>query len=457
MNVRLLIVCSIFISGVGRGEDLPRWSPENTYVLIVGVLDWQQSSLTTYAKMQRQDVALENQLLARGVPADQITRLLDRDATLKAIERELEDLARRAAPESTLMVYYAGHGMREGGQGVFANFDIDTRRALQTGWTHQSMSETISQHFHGKRVLLFADCCYSGTLEDVAAKLQTKGYAAACLTSASSSNLSTSNWTFTLTLIDLLKGQSLADQNQDDKIVLREAALEVAQSMRHFEDQRSGFALAGMSGDLVLAEASEHERMGSVQPPLRRGQYITVSSDGRDANARIVDADALTGRLVVRYRDYSQFRTALVDPGLVQPIDEQVGPRGLPVALPIELALRRASVDGKYRELLRSFSMPSEYETYGSFKEWGKWDGEQWGGQTDLPPGYWVYVYPKWYIWGETSVDPRRARLAELKAARQEVAERIGSLRIALENATRQEEQLKAEIIELDSELADPK
>ncbi|MEM6474008.1 MAG: hypothetical protein AAF802_30945, partial [Planctomycetota bacterium] len=131
----LAIVVITLLVGVCPAQEVRRWAPGNTFVLIVGVLDWQQRSLTTYAKEDRQDVALKDQLVRRGVPRENISMLLDRDATLEAIERELLAVAKRASPESTLMVYYAGHGMLENGGGVFANFDIDTRRALETGWT----------------------------------------------------------------------------------------------------------------------------------------------------------------------------------------------------------------------------------------------------------------------------------------------------------------------------------
>ncbi|MEM0924718.1 MAG: caspase family protein, partial [Planctomycetota bacterium] len=197
MKPLLAFALSLLGIGIGRAAETPRWSPENTFVLIVGVLDWQQQSLTTYPKSARQDVAFKNQLVARGVPPENISMVLDRDATLAAIQQSLTTIANRSTDDSTLIVYYAGHGMLDEGQGVFANFDIDTRRASETGWTHRSMARNISGHFRGKRVLLFADCCFSGALADVVDRLNEDGFRSACLTSASSKDLSTNNWTFT--------------------------------------------------------------------------------------------------------------------------------------------------------------------------------------------------------------------------------------------------------------------
>jgi hypothetical protein len=73
----------------------------------------------------------------------------------------------------------------------------------------------------------------------------------------------------------------------------------------------------------------------------------------------------------------------------------------------------KASVGGKYCELLRKIKVPGDEACYGAFNDWGYWDGTAWAGYTDLPAGYWVYVAPNWYIWGkqtcEKDATPRAA------------------------------------------------
>lgn len=59
----------------------------------------------------------------------------------------------------------------------------------------------------------------------------------------------------------------------------------------------------------------------------------------------------------------------------------------------------KASVDDKYSHLLRKIAVPEDQGFYGDFYDWGSWSGTSWRGHTDLPPGYWVYVFPHWYIW----------------------------------------------------------
>jgi len=71
---------------------------------------------------------------------------------------------------------------------------------------------------------------------------------------------------------------------------------------------------------------------------------------------------------------------------------DQVEPPPLP---------KQASADGKYRNLLKKVHAPQDQATYGDFSDYGHYTGANWAGETNLPPGYWVYVFPNWYIWGE--------------------------------------------------------
>ena len=61
----------------------------------------------------------------------------------------------------------------------------------------------------------------------------------------------------------------------------------------------------------------------------------------------------------------------------------------------------KAHVDGKYRKLLRRIRVPRDKQNYSDFSDYGHFEGTEWAGYTNLPPGYWVYVYPHWYIWEE--------------------------------------------------------
>ena len=70
--------------------------------------------------------------------------------------------------------------------------------------------------------------------------------------------------------------------------------------------------------------------------------------------------------------------------------------------------LKRASCEGRYRKLLKKLEVPDDEKAYGKFHDYGYYDGDTWADYKDLPPGYWVYVAPHWYIWAEqTGADSR--------------------------------------------------
>jgi hypothetical protein len=60
----------------------------------------------------------------------------------------------------------------------------------------------------------------------------------------------------------------------------------------------------------------------------------------------------------------------------------------------------RASVNGKYSNLLQVVNCPSHAQRYGQFTDYGHWDGGPWCGKTGKA-GYWVWLDPNWYVWSE--------------------------------------------------------
>ena len=57
------------------------------------------------------------------------------------------------------------------------------------------------------------------------------------------------------------------------------------------------------------------------------------------------------------------------------------------------------SVGGKYANLLRRIRVPRDVRRYGRCRDYGRYSGSSWAGHRNLPPGYWVYSFPHWYIW----------------------------------------------------------
>jgi len=71
-----------------------------------------------------------------------------------------------------------------------------------------------------------------------------------------------------------------------------------------------------------------------------------------------------------------------------------------PEPLPEMEAEKKATVGGKYADLLRVIEVKRDFRQYGEFRDYGFSDESSYVGLDNLPRGYWVYVYPNWYIFG---------------------------------------------------------
>jgi hypothetical protein len=67
----------------------------------------------------------------------------------------------------------------------------------------------------------------------------------------------------------------------------------------------------------------------------------------------------------------------------------------------------RASEGGKYAGLLAILEVPGDARAYGHHYDWGYWPGGTYAGVAGLPPGYWVYEAPSWYLWSDLAPGAR--------------------------------------------------
>lgn len=63
------------------------------------------------------------------------------------------------------------------------------------------------------------------------------------------------------------------------------------------------------------------------------------------------------------------------------------------------------TVAGNYKGLLKTLRIPEDCAAYTRFADYGWWEGSEYKGFRDLPQGYWVYVYPNWYVYETSKAD----------------------------------------------------
>lgn len=327
-HAAVAVTLLVLITGlIGRAQAAPTkadpWNPGRTWVFVVGVLEWKDSETwASFPKTDRRDVQLEKLLERRGVPRDHIVALHDRAATRPAVVKAWHDLLARTMPGDELIVYFCGHGDKtEDGAGWFVTFDAgDSTKA--TTWSMKSVVTDVQTRFKGRRALLLADCCYSGTMAENAR--DTRGeVAVAALTSSSSSIPSTGAWTFTESVIAGFSGDPSADLDRDGAITLDEMARYTFGEMRFADGQRAAFSTTPGygTGEAMAATA------GAAKP--RQGEHVEVKAEGEWWKARILDS----GRqgLRVHYYGYEASDDEWVPPGRIRTVQMKTFPVGAAV------------------------------------------------------------------------------------------------------------------------------
>lgn len=94
----------------------------------------------------------------------QIVELYDEDATMTAIRRAFVRLGRRVGKGDSVLIYFAGHGLLEGGTGFWvpANGKPGEIWNFIESVTIRDMIKM--ERFHAKHVLIVSDSCYSAAL-----------------------------------------------------------------------------------------------------------------------------------------------------------------------------------------------------------------------------------------------------------------------------------------------------
>ena len=288
-----------------KSSEAQEWEPKKTHAIIVGVLDW-KNGLTPFSKRNRKDQELRDLLIKRGTPAENVTMLLDQEATLPKIREAVAHTLSKTSKDSTLIIYYDGHGWAVGNDFCFANYEVRSGRK-ETAWSINELADTVTREFKGHHAFFWADCCYSGGLEVLVNKLANKKVGSFSLSSASTTNTSTQNWTFTQCLLDGLSGAPLIDTNGDNLITLGELRDEVRDAMNHMEGQEHGFKANRLEDSFVLAKTSGRlARITKSKYPL--GSYVRAKGKygrvvGIEAKVYSVQFYHYTEKIVKQYEE----------------------------------------------------------------------------------------------------------------------------------------------------------
>jgi hypothetical protein len=296
----VLLVWILLTLGVipAFGQD-SGWQPQRTWVFVVGAIRFKHKDVFgSFPQENRRDAELVTLFKERGVPASHVVYLRDREATEEHIESAFASLLARSREGDMLFLYYTGHGYKsDDGDTYLASYDAGDDEVL--GWSIDSIPKMIDRNFRGSRALLTLDNCYSGALaETVLSRHNRVSYAV--LTSSTSDQSSTGEWTFTEGLLDALRGKSYEDTNSDGRVTLAELAGQVKDDMTFTEKQNAVFTTTGDFNPQMVLSRAEEKRDSRV------GERVTVKSEGAWYKGRIIDANPDEAQFLVHYYGYDE-------------------------------------------------------------------------------------------------------------------------------------------------------
>jgi formylglycine-generating enzyme required for sulfatase activity len=134
----------------------------NRHGLVIGIETYQNARLNL--RCARKDAEAMHALMTDPscglFPPENVTLLVNRDATTQAVRKAFSALWKRAGEADTVWVYYAGHGAQEGRDTYWVTHDADVDDLYATGIRNAEIVETLGR-IQAARVVVFLDCCHA--------------------------------------------------------------------------------------------------------------------------------------------------------------------------------------------------------------------------------------------------------------------------------------------------------
>ena len=136
----------------------------DSWALLIGINDYQNEPHLNYAVADAERMRrLLNEKL--DFPADNIFMLLDEEATLLNIKKEMKKLSEVANENDRVLIYFAGHGITEllpteGEEGYLMPVDISGTN-VQSGIKLKQVFKDLNA-YPSKEISVFLDACFSG-------------------------------------------------------------------------------------------------------------------------------------------------------------------------------------------------------------------------------------------------------------------------------------------------------
>lgn len=94
---------------------------------------------------------------------DNVTLLVDEEATRERIWRALAGLRRQSHKQDCIWIFYAGHAAPEGDDFYWVPYDGDVDDLYSTGLSRHDLNRVLND-LHSERIVAFMDCCHAAAM-----------------------------------------------------------------------------------------------------------------------------------------------------------------------------------------------------------------------------------------------------------------------------------------------------
>ena len=130
--------------------------------LVIGINKYQDKTIPALKTAINDARELSNLLKTKY--GFEVTLLLDHQATRKAINQKLRDLAANSTSDESVLIYFAGHGEFDRVLNDGWWVPVDARAGEAETYLDNTVVQKVMNSMKARHVLLISDSCYSGTL-----------------------------------------------------------------------------------------------------------------------------------------------------------------------------------------------------------------------------------------------------------------------------------------------------
>ncbi|NER11608.1 Caspase domain-containing protein [Muriicola jejuensis] len=135
------------------------YNSENNYALIIGVGGDQIEYTVNDAKMLQESL-IDDKLI--GYPKENVLLRTEKDATREGILQAFDELREKTNEDSTILLYYSGHGGKYSDKHKFflQPSDMTADNIMETMITAEELRDKINA-LPSNKLVLFLDCCHA--------------------------------------------------------------------------------------------------------------------------------------------------------------------------------------------------------------------------------------------------------------------------------------------------------